>query len=152
MNLKLITNERQTITLFGDNEVVYQPEEFTGTMDSVIINGGMPIKLETHSIKQEEIILPLGWHKGKLKTFTIPSSKIQIICVNFYDDSSCLIIDDDINRAYKKHKQLFLAVAIGTQWKCLDLLRQSIFQMKNSPPLSVIKSVYSENYMLRVVE
>ena len=129
MNIKLITNERQriTITLFGDNEIVYQPEEFTGVMDSVIINGGMPIKLETHS-KQEEIILPLGWHKGKLKIFIIPSSKIQIICVNFYDDSSCLIINDDINYAYKKDKQLFLAVTINTQWKCLDLLKQSIFQ------------------------
>ena len=149
LTIKIVTSTNENIIInTSHDDVTYAPQIFTGELENLIIDDSMPIKFSQS--QQEEILLPVGWHKGKLIKYDFSKPKIQLIAVSFYDDSSCFLVQDDINKVFQENKKMLLISSIEKSWKDFDSLIIAINRMQNESPLKVIKDMYQ--YDIRVIE
>ena len=150
LNVKLI--EENNLSIKGSIEgfeTIYFFQEFSGKFINLIINNGMPIKFNESSY--QEIITPLGWHKGKLHINTFKSFSLQIAWIEFYDDSSCLLVNDEINNSFVDSKKILLGISTEKCWESIEKMKIAKTRMDKEYPLDVIKNMYKNDYKLRVV-
>ena len=135
----------------------------------LIIDDGMPVSFT--AAYEEVIRLPLGWHKGEMCIYTF-TNIISLVCINFYDKSSCILVKDEVNDAYQYNKQVFLCtLPCGTTFdeadsgddeksveedekipKIVTIIRNIKKVAKSRNKLKAIKEIYDYDYSVVVVE
>ena len=77
----------------------------------ITIDGGLPLKVDETNFVIKNIYLPLGWYRGLLTEYFYKEKNIYIYCIEFYDDDSCLLVDDRINKAFLPNKRILYAIS-----------------------------------------